>query len=187
MKKMLPLIIFCLSIITSTVYAKDIKMYEKPNAKSHVVSLLKPGQQLIPVYYPNKGDWIKVANPKNGDVGWVKINAFNGETILPDGQRATQTLSTQPGKGYQITIKSQSSKDDANAPAAIDQADIDAAMKEFQQKATQIQESMQIIMKNMAQQIGEMQKALPDDGDIDVNDQPKMNNVIIVPSDKSKQ
>jgi len=74
MKKMLVLVLFCLSIIASSAYANSIKLYEQPNDSAKVVTTLKAGTQLIPIYQPKQGDWIKVANPKNGDVGWIKAS-----------------------------------------------------------------------------------------------------------------
>ena len=55
-------------------------------------------------------------------------------------------------------------------------------MQEFQKKAAQIQQSMQIIMKSLVEQINAMQKAFPDDNS--TNRPQNLQNVIIVPNNQ---
>lgn len=176
MKKMLVLVLFCLSIIASTAYANSIKLYEKPNDSAKVVTSLQAGTQLLPIYYPKQGNWIKVANPKNGDVGWVKISDLNGETTA-NGVVETQKVMVQPGKGYQIYREEQANAADPNAPQAIDPEKVQLMMNQMQQKATQMQQSMQEVLNNMVQQIDTMQKAL---GNESANGQ-TMQPMIVVP------
>lgn len=52
--------------------AKSIKIYQSPQANSKVVGSIDLAKGIIPIYTPKNSDWIKVANPNNGDTGWVK-------------------------------------------------------------------------------------------------------------------
>jgi len=89
---------FLLSIfaITNLGYAKDesaeaisnspmIKIYESEEGKKNIANVA-PTTNLIEFY--KKGEWIKVGNPENGEVGWVHqkqyqeaIDAFNKPDI----------------------------------------------------------------------------------------------------------
>ena len=178
MKKMLTLIIFCLSIIASTAYANSIKLYEQPKDSSHVIRTLKAGTQLLPIYYPKQGDWIKVANPKNGDVGWVKINELNGKTTT-NGIVGTQKVIVKPGQGYQV-YQQETTTTDASAPEAIDPEQVQQMMNQMQQKTTQMQQSMQEVLNSMVQQINAMQKTFGTEDANDHSTQP----VIVVPDNK---
>ena len=179
MKKMLTLIIFCLSIIVSTAYANSIKLYEKPKDSSHVIQTLKAGTQLLPIYYPKQGDWIKVANPTNGDVGWVKVSDLNGETTT-NGVVSTQKIIVKPGQSYQIY---QQKSVDADAPQAIDPEQVQQMMTKMQQKATQMEQSMQEVLNNMVQQINTMQKTFGTESMNGQSAQP----VLVVPDNKEKK
>ncbi|MAZ40429.1 MAG: hypothetical protein CMF49_09960 [Legionellales bacterium] len=182
MKNLAVVLITSLLVLSTSLFANTLKMYEKPNDKSKLLMELKPGQQLIPIYYPQNSLWIKVADPQNGNVGWVKTNELNGTAVLPDGEKTKQEIIPTANQGYQLKRQA---IDDNNAPQAIDPAQVDQAMQEFQKKAAQIQQSMQIIMKSLVEQINAMQKAFPDDNS--TNRPQNLQNVIIVPNNQDKQ
>lgn len=60
-----------LSSRSSTVSNQDnlVKLYNKPDDKGAVIRQLAPNIRLIPIY--QQGDWIKVGNPQDGQVGWI--------------------------------------------------------------------------------------------------------------------
>lgn len=57
---------------SATVSAKTIHLYSEPKTDSKVASTMNTEAGVTIVYAPRNGEWIKVANPSNGDVGWVK-------------------------------------------------------------------------------------------------------------------
>lgn len=81
-KILFSIILLAGSILTTITYAATINIYEKSDPNSKIVTSVKTGDQLIPIFYTEKKDWIKVANPKNGEVGWVKADQLKGPTIV---------------------------------------------------------------------------------------------------------
>lgn len=68
-------ILFLTSISLSSIsFAEQIKLYEEPKTDSKVVGTFDLSTRVIPIYTPNTGDWIKIADPNNGNLGWVKIS-----------------------------------------------------------------------------------------------------------------
>lgn len=65
--------------VSSTVSAKTINLYSEPKIGSEVASAMNTEDGVTIVYTPKSGEWIKVANPKNGDVGWVKSSDLGGK------------------------------------------------------------------------------------------------------------
>lgn len=47
-----------------------ILLYDGP-AKGMVLAFLDPNMRLIPIY--QQGNWVKVGNPKDGQVGWINL------------------------------------------------------------------------------------------------------------------
>jgi hypothetical protein len=83
-------LIFAVSIVN----AATISLYENPAVNSKVVGTVSSDQLLIPVF--TQGGWIKVANPQNGNVGWVQKVNLN--------QTPTLTVTQQEPGGHQYVI-----------------------------------------------------------------------------------
>lgn len=56
----------------SHAFAAEVVLYEQPAANAKQVGKVDLSTGVIPIYTPEKSDWIKVADPRNGNVGWVK-------------------------------------------------------------------------------------------------------------------
>ena len=90
MKKTLSYTFFVAMLFaTTTALAKTVNLYLEPKAGSKLVSTLNTNAGITIVYSPKSGEWVKVANPANGDVGWVKYrdlgsNAYNMRIITSD-------------------------------------------------------------------------------------------------------
>lgn len=74
MKRLYSALVVAMLFATTTVTAKTITLYSEPKADSKVSSTMNTETGVTIVYAPKSGDWIKVANPANGEVGWVKSN-----------------------------------------------------------------------------------------------------------------
>lgn len=83
-------------------WANEINLYEQPKTEAKVVGKIDLSAGVIPIFTP-KGDWIKVADPQNGNVGWIKstdLNAGTGNSTVTFTQRIINN-----GKGpssYQV-------------------------------------------------------------------------------------
>ena len=64
--------LFILLATATTVSAKAINLYSEPKTDSKVTGTINTQAGVTIVYTPKSSEWIKVANPSNGDVGWVK-------------------------------------------------------------------------------------------------------------------
>ncbi|MDR1057111.1 MAG: SH3 domain-containing protein [Coxiellaceae bacterium] len=108
MKIFLSTIIILFGIVLSTVTrAVTLNIYERPETNSKVVASLTKGKQLIPIFYTDKKDWVKVANPQNGDVGWVQVNKLKSPIIITqvNGSEVQQQIVTiQDNKGKEPTV-----------------------------------------------------------------------------------
>ena len=58
-----------LGLISFSALAATLSLYQNPDSTSNVIGSVKEGQAIIPIF--NRGDWIKVGDPSNGNVGWV--------------------------------------------------------------------------------------------------------------------
>lgn len=54
--------------------ATEISLYESPDLKAKVTSMLPVNTDFIAIY--NKGDWVKVGNKANGDTGWINLPQY---------------------------------------------------------------------------------------------------------------
>ncbi|ACJ21179.1 SH3 domain-containing protein [Coxiella burnetii] len=52
----------------------QVNLYEKPQSNAKILQKLSPAERLIPIYR-QKG-WIKVGDPRNGEVGWVNRDQY---------------------------------------------------------------------------------------------------------------
>lgn len=78
MKKYLFLILL---IFFQTALAKDINLYEQPKSDAKIVGSVDSEIGIIPIFTPKDVDWIKVGDPRNGNVGWVKKSDMGGLNI----------------------------------------------------------------------------------------------------------
>lgn len=58
--------------LTSVSYAKTISLFAEPKSDAKVIGVIDPASGIVPIYTPKEGGWIKVGNPSNGNVGWIK-------------------------------------------------------------------------------------------------------------------
>ena len=63
-----------LGLISFSALAATLSLYQNPDSKSNVIASVKEGQAIIPIFH--HGDWIKVGDPSNGNVGWVTKEAL---------------------------------------------------------------------------------------------------------------
>lgn len=100
------IVIVILSTISS-VFAKEITIFEQPAANSKVQGKIDTASGFIPIYVPvGQKEWIKIADPKNGNVGWAKQNDLNQASGTSySSQQIIQRITNDGGKeikNYQL-------------------------------------------------------------------------------------
>ena len=76
--------LFALSLLTATSYAATINLHQEPLDQSKITGTIDLSAGIIPIYTPKDSQWIKVADPRNGNTGWIKnseLKDSNGNTI----------------------------------------------------------------------------------------------------------
>ena len=132
-KKIFPLLIAVLPLIfASLCFAKTINLYDQPKADAKVIGTVDSDKGIIPIFTPKEGQWIKVGNPSNGNVGWVKMSDLNAP----------------PGAMTEFTFMQHMLNGDKNQQLTPEQ------IKQMQLQQQQIQESMKKMMQDMFKDMG---------------------------------
>ncbi len=130
-------------------FAKSINLYAEPLDNAKVISTIDLSKGVVPIYTPKEGGWVKVGDPNNGNVGWIKSSDME---VAP--ATFTQQVVT-PASGQSQSIQTfQYGNAPSNAPLANPQ-----------QQQQQVQELMNKLKNDptihpQAQQI--MQKMVND-------------------------
>lgn len=168
-----------LMAFTSLVFATTINVYEKPDEKSKVITTLQSGDQLMPIFYTEKKDWVKVANPKNGDVGWAKVTELKGPVIITNvnGTVMRQQIIADD-KNPQVYSVVQYS-----GPKELKPEEVQAMTKKMQAEQQAMEASMQQMQKHMQLMMQDMFK----DFDRSFYTFPIIQPVIVVPGEAGKK
>lgn len=62
-------------------FAKSIQLHEQPKADSKVVGTLDTTVGSIPIFTPKGSEWMKVADPRDGNVGWIKTKDLGFQSV----------------------------------------------------------------------------------------------------------
>lgn len=101
-------------IFSSLLFAKEVDLYDAPKADAKVTGKIDLSAGVIPIYTPKEGDWIKVGDPHNGNVGWLKSSEMNSagspstvtftQRIINDGKSPhTYQFIQYGGEGQKLT------------------------------------------------------------------------------------
>jgi hypothetical protein len=136
-KSKIPLILAAvLAVMTAqNAFAKTVNLYDQPQTNSKVVGTIDSESQMVPIFSSKAGDWMKVGNPKNGDVGWLKVSDVNSGKN--SGFSFTQqTISTDDGPKttIQFGVPQQMTPDE---------------VKKMQERQAEVQKSVQKMMSDV--------------------------------------
>lgn len=59
-------------LLSNTASAATLNLYEQPAQNAKVVGTIDPSKGVMLIYTPKDSEWVKVADPQNGNVGWIK-------------------------------------------------------------------------------------------------------------------
>lgn len=82
MKKICYFSLLIMLFSSMTVFAQNLNMHDSPDEHSKINSKIDPRYGMMVIYQPEKSDWVKIANPNNGDVGWIKNAELNQNKIV---------------------------------------------------------------------------------------------------------
>lgn len=130
---------------SSLAIAQEINMYEQPKIDAKVIGTADLTIGVIPIYSPKGSDWVKIADPRNGNVGWIKSSDLNQETQNSSNVTLTQRI-INDGKGphtYQIIEYGQ--------PHKLTEQQVQEMVQKMQQQQQTMRQSMQKAINDMLQ------------------------------------
>lgn len=130
------------------VFAKSINLYEEAKDGAKQIGTLDTQVGIIAIYTPEKGDWIKVADPRNGLVGWVKVKDLGGAntTEYTFTQHFINTGNTP--QTYQII--------QFGGPNKMTPEQVQLQLKQNEQQQVLMQENMNKAMQNMIKDLNRL-------------------------------
>jgi len=134
------IIAFFALLITPIVFAKNINLYDQPKNDAKVVGTIDSDSGFVPIYTPKDNTaWVKVADPKNGNVGWMKSSDISTANATSGFSFRVINTGTGPN-GYQMI---QFGGPQFNAEEAK------AAFKKMELRQQAIQKEMQQMMQDV--------------------------------------
>jgi hypothetical protein len=165
MRKIISVIITSVILLMTAIsYAEDnklpeqhttpekITLYQQPNVKSVTTSAIETSRPIIPIF--TQGEWTKVADPSNGNVGWVQ-NEILKKQGLPTVKTTMQSVRSSDGSGYKLMESFSGGK-------PIDQKQMDELLQKWQVKREQMQKVFNQVLQENAKTLGALAKELQD-------------------------
>src|SRR5579885_42626 len=126
-----------------TVFAKEISLYDQPKSDAKAVGTIDLSAGIIPIYTPKEGGWVKIADPKNGNVGWVKSSDLNSAGTSQSIFTFTQSIDNKTPTTYRII--------QFGKPTNLTPEQTKMLVKQVQTEQQEMQKSMQNMMRDMDQ------------------------------------
>jgi uncharacterized protein YgiM (DUF1202 family) len=130
-------LLVALSLGSATSFAKTINLYSEPKSDSKVTGTVNTEAGVTIVFTPKSGEWIKVANPANGDVGWVKSSDLGGNNYN------MRVISTGDG------THSYSIYQFGGNTGQVSQEQLDKEMQQFEKQQRMMQMQMNHMLNDM--------------------------------------
>lgn len=142
MKKLTGLAMALMLGISSVAMAKVVNLYDQPKVDSKVITTVETKNGVIVIYTPKDTEWVKVADPKNGNVGWVKSADLGGV-----GMHVNVMQTGDGGTGYQVIQYS--------GPTVLTKEQIATMTKQMQMRQQMIQQDMNKMVTDIYNNIRE--------------------------------
>lgn len=136
MKLSKKMIIALLVFFPISVLAKTLNLHETPQVDSKIIGNINTEMGVMPIFTPKGSNWVKVADPSNGNVGWVESKELN------QGGFQFNVINSHNGKQFSQTIQYS-----GNANAARQQ--IDKTIYDMQKRYEMIERDMHKLMQDM--------------------------------------
>lgn len=132
---------FIACCLSTNSFAKTLNLHAEPKQESKIIETVNADTGVITIFQPKNSDWIKVANPQNGNVGWVKTKE------LTNTQFNLQVIQSNDGPRHYQVIQY------GNVPPEKNQS-ISTMIEQMEKRQQIIQKEMQ---QNMQMMFKEMQ------------------------------
>lgn len=132
-----------LSSLSLTAFAKEINLYDQPKSDAKTIAKADSNTGVILIYTPKGIDWIKVADPRNGNVGWIKSSDLTNTNLFQSTLSFSQSVvsDNREPTTYHIIQFGQ--------PQNITTEQTQAVMKQMHARQEAFQKSMQDMMRDM--------------------------------------
>ncbi len=127
------IIMLCLS---STCMAVSINLYDQPKADSKNIGTIDSNIGIIPIFTPKDSAWVKVADPRNGNVGWIKSS-----DLSKVGLNFNIISTGNGGQNYQVM--------QYGGTQPVSSTEMQKTIQEMQARQQALQKSIQQMMQNM--------------------------------------
>lgn len=125
-------------------FAKSITLYDQPTANSKAVGSVDLDKGVIPIFTPKDNkEWVKIADPQNGQVGWVKNKDIYGDSNQ-SSFTYTQKIVTS-GQGPHAYVVQY------GTPQLLSPEQSKAIFKKIQEREQALQNDIYHLMDNMHQ------------------------------------
>ncbi len=135
------LFVFFTLLFATTLFAKSVSLYDQPKSDGKVIGSIDPSIGIIPIFTSKEGNWVKVGNPHNGEVGWIKSSDLTqsetGSSGFSFSQKIVDTGKGPPSYVFQF-----------GAPLPLTKEETDALYKRIQAQQAAIQKSVQQVIEN---------------------------------------
>lgn len=83
------------ALLASYCLAKNINLYDQPKADAKIIGTIDPSKGIVPIFSPKQSEWVKIGDPHNGNVGWVKSSELASAGNTSSGYSFSQEMTTQ--------------------------------------------------------------------------------------------
>ena len=125
-------------------HAKEVNLYDQPKDGSKLVGKIDTAVGVVPIFTQPDGVWMKVGDPKNGNVGWIKTSDMTGPPGTPTSFTFSQKVFNDKNgvpQGYQIL--------QSGTPSTETNKQMLEYNRNIMQQQKQIQETIQSTVQNM--------------------------------------
>lgn len=136
----LAIILLTSTIATTLTHANAITLYDQPNTTAKTIGTIDSEAGIIPIFTPKTGDWIKVGDPRNGNVGWIKSSDLH--TAGNNGFSFSEHVISNGNGPSSYIIQ-------FGTPKSLSNDQINNYVKQMQQRNQAMQKEMQHMMKDM--------------------------------------
>lgn len=134
-------ILLALLFFPLSVFAKTILLYEEPKDNAKQIGSLDTNIGIIAIFTPEKSSWMKVADPRDGKVGWIKTKDL-------DASGSAEYTFTQRFINSGNSPQSYQMIQFGNAPKMTPE-EIQEQLKKTQQQQLLMQENLNKAMQNL--------------------------------------
>ncbi len=146
-----------MTFVSTAAHAKSLVLLSKPEAQATSVATVQSGDRLIPIYTPEKSDWIKVADPKNGNVGWLKRQDLGLNQSPQMYEKRIERESGDKKKGpYRHEVY------EYKGTEKLNDEQVKQMFEKIEKQQAKIHDAMRSMFNNMMNQFSDFDKMIPD-------------------------